>query len=426
MSPFYWFVEFLISFLESIIFFDFCDLFSHKKYPDFIKYGSSVLLSLITIWFNSQSFVSFLFSFLLMVLYWLIQCVIRKGEFLKLMFITIFYFFFVFIIDFIFSSILAVLTGTQVYVIASAQSMLQLRLAMAMSSKVSLLLLVSIMSKFRIAVNESNKKYNLILGISGISITIISLLMYLDKSEIIKKHSQLFQLLFFLMLLFLIMVIYFTIGHMTYTEAQLKETQLIAQQEASLINNMKVQEKNLVVWKKSIHDYKHKMYAIEMLLQQKKYAELEQFVNNEIKIIKDKAYYVSTGCGIVDIVVNSKMNYAKENNIIFTVNILIDQNIPLSDYDMCIILGNLIDNAIEAAQKSEKPVVHIQMNFVKNKFVIKIINSYSGDVLKLSSSKSESNLHGIGLKSVEQTVERYNGSFTLQQDEDSVSAVVVV
>ena len=99
----------------------------------------------------------------------------------------------------------------------------------------------------------------------------------------------------------------------------------------------------------------------------------------------------------------------------------------IDDIDLSVILGNLIDNAIEAATKeNEEKYVHIQISQIKEMLVIKILNSFSKDEISYESTKNNSELHGIGLKSVKHIVDSYNGNFTIELKDGCVIPLVTV
>lgn len=97
---------------------------------------------------------------------------------------------------------------------------------------------------------------------------------------------------------------------------------------------------------------------------------------------------------------------------------------PFKGADICLILGNLLENAVEAAEKVEgKKYIKIQMKYDKNNLLIFVMNNYKGQLLKikdkgLRSTKSDAGNHGVGLQSVYRAVDKYHGTVVI---DDSVS-----
>lgn len=96
-------------------------------------------------------------------------------------------------------------------------------------------------------------------------------------------------------------------------------------------------------------------------------------------------------------------------------------DLSLSSFDLTVILGNLIDNALEAAMSvNENRFIDFKMDYSKGMMIIKISNPYSRDVKmengKIITSKKDKVNHGLGLKSVNEVLERYNGMTKIEAD----------
>ena len=99
---------------------------------------------------------------------------------------------------------------------------------------------------------------------------------------------------------------------------------------------------------------------------------------------------------------------------------------------MCLILGNLLENALEAAEKVvENRYIRLRMKYDKNNLLIYIENSYIGKLIrtkdkKLKSTKENSENHGIGLESVKRAVEKYHGMVIIDDSQKNNFLVNVV
>lgn len=108
----------------------------------------------------------------------------------------------------------------------------------------------------------------------------------------------------------------------------------------------------------------------------------------------------------------------------FQTDICIPMMLPFKGADICLILGNLLENAVEAAQKVDgKKYIEIKMKYDKNNILLSVTNSYSGKLLKtkdhrLKSTKTDAENHGVGLASVYRAVAKYCGTVII---DDSVS-----
>ena len=105
--------------------------------------------------------------------------------------------------------------------------------------------------------------------------------------------------------------------------------------------------------------------------------------------------------------------------------------LPYKSSDLCIVLGNLLDNAMEATEKLENEKdIFVSLLYQKEKLLIKIRNPYTGDLKKdragnyISEKKDREN-HGIGLKSVRKVVEKYEGVMEIHT-EDQIFEVTII
>ncbi|MDE5738285.1 MAG: GHKL domain-containing protein [Oscillospiraceae bacterium] len=162
------------------------------------------------------------------------------------------------------------------------------------------------------------------------------------------------------------------------------------------------------------HDMKNHLQCIYILLQKHENDEAQAYVED---IVQNKLNFgyarVKTGHRIVDIIANTKLAQCSVEQITTTVNINYFE-LEMDDVDICIILGNLFDNAIEAC-KDIKGKRFLFFEIVQRKGYVNLVirNSISDSVLKhnpeLRTTKKIKLFHGIGLNSVKNTVSRYGG-----------------
>lgn len=126
---------------------------------------------------------------------------------------------------------------------------------------------------------------------------------------------------------------------------------------------------------------------------------------------------------VIDSLINYKHTLVEKEGIKMKCNILVPPELPYDSADLCIIIGNLLDNALEATQSLsvENKYINLSITQIKGNLSITIQNPYNGklkkdNTLKLLSLKSDSHNHGIGLTSVKQSVDKYNGELLIKTD----------
>ena len=127
-----------------------------------------------------------------------------------------------------------------------------------------------------------------------------------------------------------------------------------------------------------------------------------------------------TGNMVVDSMVNHVWKTAVENGIIFHADIAPLPELSIKDADLCVLLGNAFDNALEASRFVEngRKEIWVAFQYIKGSLYIQIKNIYEGDV-KLSAdrkilSRKEESGHGFGLYSMERITEKYHGRMDIK------------
>ena len=142
----------------------------------------------------------------------------------------------------------------------------------------------------------------------------------------------------------------------------------------------------------------------------------KEFVNNLIETLEEKDKY--TGNFIINSILKEKIKCAREKGISVTYEIQIADTFQLERGDMGIILGNLLDNAIEASEQVEDPCIFIQMRQRNKSLYLFIENSTrESEEKEFVTTKADKKNHGFGLVSVQKTVEKYNGNIQLYRKE---------
>lgn len=161
------------------------------------------------------------------------------------------------------------------------------------------------------------------------------------------------------------------------------------------------------------HDFNRHINKLKLLSEKNDMQGIIQYLNEMKDAIVIKKEYSKTGNEDVDSLLNYELSLAAE----FGTEIICDVNLPeelnVSSFDMTIILGNLMDNAIEALRHSERKLLKVNIQFNKGIIRIDIENSYDPKYRK----KHDGREHGIGLLSVENTLQKYHGKLDSYPEE---------
>ena len=139
---------------------------------------------------------------------------------------------------------------------------------------------------------------------------------------------------------------------------------------------------------------------------------------------------IKTGNVMVDAILNSKLSLIKSKDISVNAKAVVPEELPFSEVDLCIIIGNLLDNAMEACSAfpdTEESFIRVYIGTFKQQLYISVTNSVFGTPNKKGrypSSKTEGN-HGFGLLQIDRLTEKYGG-YVNRQSEPGVFATEIM
>ena len=169
------------------------------------------------------------------------------------------------------------------------------------------------------------------------------------------------------------------------------------------------------------HDIKNHILILRSYSEQQRYQELDEYLGRLQEETQAAVPQVYTGQPAVDSMLHYKISSAKD--IPIEVETSIPEQLKVDDFDITVILGNLLDNAIEACGKMEKEKRRIQLSIklVKNQLFIRTENPFEGKLKwrgsRLLTQKADENNHGIGLENVKRVVEKYHGTLEMNAEE---------
>lgn len=170
--------------------------------------------------------------------------------------------------------------------------------------------------------------------------------------------------------------------------------------------------------KKLYHDMNNHILCINSMSTDKE--DINKYIDNIRKELNQFKEVHNTGNMILDIILNEKQNICNENNIDLTCDVNFSKCNFIEMTDVCSIFSNILDNAIEACNKTsmDKKYIKIRGTLVKSYYVIRCENSKINKLeiknSKIITSKKDKFIHGIGLKSVKSSLKKYNGDLEIE------------
>lgn len=211
-----------------------------------------------------------------------------------------------------------------------------------------------------------------------------------------------------------------------------KEYEVIEYQNEVLIKaTLEKDEMNKEV-RKIWHDFNNHISCIDMLLQMNNIEKARGYIKNMNASCQTTYMGIKTGNELADVVINQKYMLAKAQDISLKVSGQLDESLSISQMDLCALLCNSLDNAIEACREIEDITIRkidLFLEVYKNYLHIDINNSVKKEAMdnnKLITTKQDKSRHGIGMLSMKTIVEKYGGHLEWKYDHDQFCLSIVL
>lgn len=163
--------------------------------------------------------------------------------------------------------------------------------------------------------------------------------------------------------------------------------------------------------KKLRHDLKHHLIELSAMARKEGAEDIDNYLREMEKFLINPREFSASGNQEIDGVVNYLLGKAAGNLKNVSVNISIPEQYFQGDFYVCTILGNLLENAVREAEKSEEKYLALQMDMERGVFYLKIENSYRNE----KHSSFGNTEHGIGLESVKKMIQMKNGEIQIEK-----------
>ena len=183
---------------------------------------------------------------------------------------------------------------------------------------------------------------------------------------------------------------------------------------------------------KLYHDLHNHIDAIYQCLIQNEIQEAIGYCEELRTPVLKVSQTVWTGDKAVDYLINRKMELAEQAQIKTKVNIEYPINTNIRSVDLVTILGNLLDNALEAAEiaSTQFRFIYLTIRRINDMLIIKVENGYTKEPIvkegEMLTSKTDKISHGWGIKSIQTTAERYDGTINTEYSDSIFRSVVTL
>lgn len=201
-----------------------------------------------------------------------------------------------------------------------------------------------------------------------------------------------------------------------YEKAEISNQKLIELELSNQKDNINMQYLNLLEKKNEqmqimAHDYKNNVLTIADMTDS---IEIKEYINSMVGEIKKYNQIAGTKNRLLDVILNKYTDICDNKNLTFETDIMTDNLSFIDGYDISSLFNNILDNAVDAAEKSKDRFISLSISTSLNSYhKITVINSCDTKPKtkngKLLTDKTDKSAHGLGTKSINKIVSKYDG-----------------
>ncbi|KRE41234.1 ATP-binding protein [Paenibacillus sp. Soil724D2] len=182
--------------------------------------------------------------------------------------------------------------------------------------------------------------------------------------------------------------------------------------------------------KRIIHDTNQQFLYIEECIKRNELTTALEHIKTTLNKVEGAYQRVNTGNLVIDALVTNILTIGQANGIRIDTKIsLCSQVVQIDRYDLCVVIGNMLDNAIEASKKlkiAEDRYILIKIHSTESTLLIHIMNHMENEVARLNSQKSNPEFHGIGLTNIARICDKYGGHMTIETKQKIFNNMVLI
>ncbi|WP_411681911.1 GHKL domain-containing protein [Clostridium thailandense] len=225
-------------------------------------------------------------------------------------------------------------------------------------------------------------------------------------------------------LLMAILIVAYTFKKMLEGQEEQQENILMNQQFKLQLAHSKNIEGIYSEIRSVIHDTNNHLACLRSLAEANNMEAVKRYLYNIGKTVERLDFTIKTGNPIADAVINEKCNIARNEGIGFKCDFIMPKENLIEPMDLCIVLSNALDNAIEACRKVKNNNISKKIcikSFIRNRYLIMEISNTNIDRLHyvegtIISTKQDKLNHGIGISNIKMAASKYNGTVDIVEE----------
>ncbi|MBQ9015143.1 MAG: sensor histidine kinase [Firmicutes bacterium] len=254
--------------------------------------------------------------------------------------------------------------------------------------------------------------------VSGAFFAINMLLLQLEPDTVGQRSKVLFTLLLLALLILWLLLqalfIFIVLGIIDQQSAR-ERLQILEMQESQFA----AQQRYIKATERVRHDFRQSVMTLSELYEAGNYEALGSYLKQYVKSIPPSEVTMFCENTALNALLNFYVHIAEQNQIRFTIQVNLDNRQPVTDVDLCNMVGNILVNAVIACQRTEHRFIQLSILTEENvNLYIVAVNSFDGKVRKKGEKYLPVNREGsgLGLASISSTAEKYGGTAQFSHD----------
>lgn len=257
------------------------------------------------------------------------------------------------------------------------------------------------------------------------SLFIILIIIEMAADNVIKIISIIVSLLF------VNFFVFYLYDNLSVQQEERFEKMRLMQQNNYYQKQFELMKTSLKSTRSFKHDMKNHLTVLKLLVGKNEHNKALKHIEQMTDAIITAKEYAQSGNIIIDSILNFKLQEAEQHGISVSLELNIPEQLNITSFDMSVILGNLLDNAINACSKLEKEKrLDVKIKYKRGRLIIKISNTYNGKLnysgYKLITSNEDKENHGLGIKNIKFALDKYNGEMEIEHTEDIFTVILLM
>lgn len=399
---------------QLLILYEFMDKMLGRKYSKYITYLvwiSTFIIDEVVVYFGNNNYLNTVVYYILMIflIFFLYDGSIKSR-----------------ILVIIFMDVFSTISEIAVYVIMYMLFTVTDDVYMLGSASAKILQCILLRVVLIIKKDSKNLEMNFRLWISVLAIPIVTEIILISPYYFNKDfQNSRYEILLYILFLIINYVSFSMFDDIQQVMLLKNENKLLEQQRGYYLRQCEQVQKLWEDMRDFRHNIKNQYISEQVMLKNKDYGELEQRYETMIDYMKSEVLYASSGNLYIDSIINYKLSLMQVREVMIECDLMIPKSLPINSDDMTLVLGNLLDNSIDALKEVTEKEKHfvIKMVYDEPNLMMLVSNTYKGERKRDSqalylTTKDDSNMHGIGLKSIKRIVDSYNGKMFFNDDDN--------